>query len=229
MTDITGTAKVWRGARRHGSCLFSFLHVKLWLAHLVCAPMPQFWSGQIRAVLYRAAGFDVHTSASIFGNIEFTSGLPDLYSKLTIGRETIVSTRVTINLDDRVHIGDRVTIGPHVLIYSGNHRLGSSLQRCDPDVAGKPVHIGDGCWIRVGAIILPGVTVGDGSIVAAGAVVSRDVPPNTLVEGNPARVVKELRGTAGTGAPAGDSGVRRSREGVDAESVRPLLALDVRG
>jgi len=172
--------------------LRGFLHLKLHLVHALCGPMPAFWSGRLRARLYRAAGFAVHESASIWGNVELTSGLPDFYAKLTIGKGSVVSTRVTINLDERVSIGDHVTIGPHVLIYSGSHRSGPQHQRCHPGVTGKPVHIGAGCWIRVGAIILPGVTIGDGSVVAAGAVVSGDVPPNSYVEGNPARVVKTL-------------------------------------
>jgi len=168
------------------------LHLRLGLVHAVCGSLPAFWSGRLRAKLYRTVGFDVHESASIWGNVELTSGMPDFYHKLKIGRYSVVSTGVTINLDERVCIGDRVTIGPHVLIYSGTHRGGPQHQRCHPDVAGKPVHIGDGCWVRVGAIILPGVTIGEGSVIAAGAVVGHDVPPNSYVEGNPARVVKEL-------------------------------------
>ena len=192
MVQTTGIWRAGRGMARHCSSVFPFLHVKVRLVHLVCAPLPAFWSGRLRAKLYRAAGFDIDESASIWGNVELTSGMPDFYAKLKIGRESVVSTRVTINLDEHVRIGDNVTIGPHVLIYSGSHRGGSQQQRCHPDVAGRPVSIGDGCWIRVGAIILPGVTIGEGSVVAAGAVVSRDVPPNSYVEGNPARVVKAL-------------------------------------
>jgi acetyltransferase-like isoleucine patch superfamily enzyme len=60
------------------------------------------------------------------------------------------------------------------------------------EVSAKPVTIERGAWIGVGALILPGVTVGHGSIVGAGSVVNADVPPNTLVEGNPAKVVRAL-------------------------------------
>jgi acetyltransferase-like isoleucine patch superfamily enzyme len=184
--------RTWRGAARHCTAVLPFLHVRLAVVHAVCGPMPDFWSGRLRAKLYLAAGFDVHESASIWGNLELTSGMPDFYGKLKVGKDSVISTRVTINLDDRVCIGDQVTIGPHVLIYSGNHRPGPQQQRCHPEVSGRPVTIGDGCWIRVGAVILPGVTVGEGSVVAAGAVVARDVPPNSYVEGNPAQVVRDL-------------------------------------
>ena len=63
--------------------------------------------------------------------------------------------------------------------------------RIGPTTA-EPVTIEDGAWVRIGAIIAPGVTVGHGSIVAAGAVVLSDVPPNSYVEGNPAKVVRRL-------------------------------------
>jgi len=55
-----------------------------------------------------------------------------------------------------------------------------------------PVTIGDGAWIRLGAIIVPGITIGDGAVVAAGAIVLKDVPPHTYVEGNPAQVIRKL-------------------------------------
>jgi maltose O-acetyltransferase len=60
----------------------------------------------------------------------------------------------------------------------------------EPDA--YPVSIEDGAWVRLGAILVPGVTVGRGAIVAAGAVVLKDVPPNTYVEGNPAAVIRKL-------------------------------------
>jgi galactoside O-acetyltransferase/maltose O-acetyltransferase len=59
-------------------------------------------------------------------------------------------------------------------------------------VLAKPVVIEDGCWVGLGAMILPGITVGRGSVVAAGSVVASEVPANSYVEGNPARVVRQL-------------------------------------
>jgi acetyltransferase-like isoleucine patch superfamily enzyme len=168
------------------------LHLRLVVAQIVCGVLPQFWSGTIRARIYRAIGFNVGARVSVLGNICLTSGLTGIYAKLTLGDDSLVSTNVTINLDDQVTIGRNVTVGPYVLIYTGTHRMGPASQRCLPGVVGRPVRIEEGCWIRVGAVILPGVTVGHGSVVGAGAVVSHDVPPNSYVEGNPARIVREL-------------------------------------
>lgn len=88
-------------------------------------------------------------------------------------------------------IGKGVSIGPNAMVLTQTHDIGWKARR-----AGKarrlPVTIGDGCWIGAGAIVLPGVTVNRGSIVAAGAVVTKDVPPHTLVAGVPARPMRTL-------------------------------------
>lgn len=88
----------------------------------------------------------------------------------------------------RVEIGARSMLGPNVQIYCADHHR-------DPKLRGQlieralPVNIGQDVWIGGGAIILPGVTIGDGAIVGAGSVVTRDVAPGVTVVGNPARVV----------------------------------------
>ena len=96
-----------------------------------------------------------------------------------------------------IYIGNYVMFGPNVTIRGGNHRtdvigkhmyeIGSDekLQENDQDV-----HIEEGVWVGCNATILKGVTVGRGSVVAAGAVVTKDVPPYTIVGGNPAKVIK---------------------------------------
>ncbi|HSI77028.1 MAG TPA: sugar O-acetyltransferase [Lunatimonas sp.] len=91
----------------------------------------------------------------------------------------------------QVIIGDRCLFGPKVQIYAATHPInwkvrGSLLEY------GAPVSIGSDVWVGGGAIICPGVTIGDRSIIAAGAVVTRDVPADVLVGGNPARIIKKL-------------------------------------
>jgi acetyltransferase-like isoleucine patch superfamily enzyme len=99
---------------------------------------------------------------------------------------------VTINVDAEVVLGNNVSLGPHVRIYTASHGIGPGSNRRMGAVLAKPVVIEDGSWIGLGATILPGITVGHGSIVAAGAVVHEDVPPDTYVVGNPARVTHQL-------------------------------------
>jgi maltose O-acetyltransferase len=85
-----------------------------------------------------------------------------------------------------VSIGDRTQIGPAVQIYAADHPRDIELRRQDLEL-GRPVRIGRDVWIGGGAIILPGVTVGDEAVIGAGSVVTRDVAPGVTVVGNPAR------------------------------------------
>jgi maltose O-acetyltransferase len=106
-----------------------------------------------------------------------------------------IGDRVFVNRDVYMRpfttIGSNVSIGPFVKFISDSHEIGSSTKR-----AGKnrvdPINVGDGAWIGAAAVILGGVTIGPGAIVAAGAVVTRDVPANTIVAGIPARVIRQL-------------------------------------
>ena len=88
-----------------------------------------------------------------------------------------------------VYIGEGSLIGHNVIIATLNHDM-------DPyhraDLHPKPVHIGKRVWIGSGSILLPGVTIGENSIVGAGSIVTKDVAPNTIVAGNPAKFIKNL-------------------------------------
>jgi len=86
-----------------------------------------------------------------------------------------------------VRIGANVMFGPGVHIYSTTHPTNAMLRRQGWEI-GKPVSIGDDCWIGGNAVILPGVSIGDRCIVGAGAVVTRDVPDDSTVVGNPAKI-----------------------------------------
>ena len=89
-----------------------------------------------------------------------------------------------------IRIGNNCLIGPDVGIYTAGHRLepeGRTL-----DVYGMPITIGNDVWIGGHSTILPGVSIGDGAVVAAGAVVTKDVEPNTIVGGVPAKVIKKI-------------------------------------
>lgn len=91
----------------------------------------------------------------------------------------------------KVTIGDDVQIATAVQIITATHPLDAAERATGWETA-RPVQIGDRAWIGAGAILLPGVTVGADSVVGAGAVVTRDVAPNTVVAGNPARVIRRL-------------------------------------
>ena len=116
---------------------------------------------------------------------------------LTVAENIFIGNDFTGNhnltsLDIReVHIGNHVMIGPNTLITTVGHPL-SPKGRREYHALAKPVRIGNDVWIGGNVTILPGVTIGNNVVVAAGAVINKDVPDNTLVGGVPARVIKTI-------------------------------------
>lgn len=91
-----------------------------------------------------------------------------------------------------VSIGNNVMMGPEVVVYTSGHRFDDyeipmNIQGTTED---RKVYIGDDCWIGRRAIIMPGVTIGDGCVIAAGAIVTHDIPQYSVVAGVPARIIK---------------------------------------
>ncbi|ACL56662.1 sugar O-acetyltransferase [Methylobacterium nodulans] len=113
----------------------------------------------------------------------------DLGYNIRIGRNTFLNFNCVILDIAPVEIGELTQIGPGVQILAADHPRDPGLRRALLE-GGRPVRIGRNCWIGAGALILPGVTVGDDAIVGAGSVVTRDVPAGATVAGNPARPVR---------------------------------------
>lgn len=102
---------------------------------------------------------------------------------------------VHCELNGPVCIGKYVNMGPEVVVYAQNHstkRTDIIMQKQGFDEV-KPVTIGDDVWIGRRVIILPGVTIGEGSVLGAGAVIAKDIPPYSVVVGNPAKVIKNRK------------------------------------
>jgi maltose O-acetyltransferase len=93
-----------------------------------------------------------------------------------------------------ISIGSNTMFGPNVQIYTASHPL-DPIERRGREL-GKPVAIGNDCWIGGSAVILPGVTIGDGVVVGAGSVVTKNVEPYVVVAGNPAKVIKRIEKSA---------------------------------
>lgn len=91
-------------------------------------------------------------------------------------------------------IGSRTLFGPSVSLYPASHPLSAETRNGTkgPEF-GAPITIGEDCWICGNVIVLAGVTIGNGSVVGAGSVVTKDVPPNCVVAGSPARIIKRLK------------------------------------
>lgn len=112
-------------------------------------------------------------------------------SRLTVGRDTFINRDCVIQADAPVIIGEQVHLGPGVRITTVSHEIGPSHRRAGHRYT-RPVTIGSGAWIGAESQILPGVSVGAGAIVAAGSVVTADVPPDTVAGGVPAKTIRSL-------------------------------------
>ena len=108
----------------------------------------------------------------------------DFGTNITIGENFIANFNLTILDETRVTIGDNVFIGPNVSIYTVTHALDIS-QRNEGLMQARPVTIGNDVWVCGNCVILPGVSIGEGCVIGAGSVVTRDIPPHTLAVGNP--------------------------------------------
>ncbi len=99
------------------------------------------------------------------------------------------------HIGGKTYIGDYVMMGPEVVIYETNHCFDrTDIPMCEQGFQEpQPVHIGNDVWIGRRVIILPGVTIGDGCVIGAGAVVTKDIPPYSVAVGNPARVVRSRK------------------------------------
>ena len=136
----------------------------------------------VRKYFYRRAGLAIPDSSSIHWRAEMYA--PE---RIRIGADCTIGDSCFLDGRDGLVIGDCVNLGSHVSIYTRQHDVDSS----DFAEVGGPVMIGHHAWVASHAVILPGVTVGEGAVVAAAAVVTRDVSPFTMVGGNPARYIRD--------------------------------------
>ncbi len=118
----------------------------------------------------------------------------------SIGDDFFANFHLTIQDDAFVRIGDRCNFGPNVTIVTPCHPMLPGERRALLDAEGrecrlcyaKPVVIGSDCWLGANVVVCPGVTIGDGCVIGAGSVVTRDVPPMSFAGGNPCRVIRTL-------------------------------------
>ena len=130
-------------------------------------------------------------------NVRFSALTSDFtYRNLTIGNDVYIGPHALfLCTESQIFIGSKVLFGPHVSIIGGDHRI-TDVGRFIYDVLDKhpeddqDVHIEDDVWIGTNTTLLKGVTVGRGAVVAAGALVTKDVPPYAIVGGVPAKVLK---------------------------------------
>jgi len=140
---------------------------------------------EIRALFSELIGKKVDESFLLIPPF-FTAG----GDEIRVGRNVFINQNCTFYDLGGLDIADDVMIGPNVSIITTGHPLEPSQRRAA--TIGNPIVIERNVWIAAGATIIGGVTVGENSVVAAGSVVTKDVPPNALVGGNPARVIRSI-------------------------------------
>lgn len=110
---------------------------------------------------------------------------------ISIGDDVYINFGCVILDCGQVSIGNNTLIGPNVGLYSGNHTL-DAQERMAGGLIPKDIHIGNRVWIGGNAILLPGVNIGDDSVIGAGSVVTHNIPSGVLAAGNPCRVIRKI-------------------------------------
>src|SRR5580704_18648655 len=140
---------------------------------------------QIRALFSELIGKKVDESFLLIPPFYTAGG-----DEIRVGHNVFINQNCTFYDLGGLDIADDVMIGPNVSIITSGHPLEPSRRRTV--AIGTPIVIERNAWIAAGAIIVGGVTVGENSVVAAGSVVTKDIPPNTLAAGNPAKVIRSI-------------------------------------
>lgn len=175
---LTVSQSFGKGFRRINSW---FEDAMLWKIHFISRHIP-LWG--VRKFFFKLVGVKIGKGSTIHMGAKFFKP-----SGVKIGTDTMIGDNAFMDGRDRLIIGDHVDIASQVLIYNSEHDLNAE----DFHAVDGPVEIGDYVFIGPRAIILPGVQIGKGSVVAAGAVVTKDVPDFAIVGGVPAKVIGERK------------------------------------
>lgn len=160
---------------------------RLYLYRLLTCLLPETSTFALKRVLLRWCG------ASIGNNVRICSSALILGAgELTIGKNTWIGQRVTLLATGKLNIGKNVDIGPCVYIGNGTHQLQFDGERCAGIGTSPGINIGDGCWLGANVTVLPGVVIGNMTMVAAGGVVTEDLPSYALAAGVPAVVKRQI-------------------------------------
>ena len=107
------------------------------------------------------------------------------------GKNVYANYGLTLVDDTHIYVGDCTMFGPHVTIATAGHPIDPQLREKGLQY-NMPVRIGRNCWLGAGVIVMPGVTIGDNTVIGAGSIVTRDIPANVVAVGNPCRVLRPI-------------------------------------
>lgn len=140
---------------------------------------------EIREIFSKLIGRDVDEDFRVFPPF-FT----DFGKNIHLGRNVFINSGCKFQDQGGIHIGDDVLIGHNVVLATLNHDENPEMRQ---NLKPSPIKIGDKVWIGSNATILPGVSIGDGAIIAAGAVVTKDVEKNSIIAGVPAKFIRNVK------------------------------------
>ena len=139
---------------------------------------------EIRQLMSRLTGKEIDETFRMFPPFYTDCG-----KNITLGKHVFINSGCQFQDQGGITIDDGALIGPNTVLATLNHGLAPSRRH---DLFPTPIHIGKNVWLGANVTVLGGVTIGDNAVVAAGAVVTNDIPPNTLAAGVPARVIRTL-------------------------------------
>lgn len=140
---------------------------------------------ELRVIFSRLTGRPTDDTFTLFPPFYTDCG-----KNLIIGKNVFINSGCKVQDQGGIEIGDGTLIGHNVVLATLNHALAPERRG---DLIPRPIRIGKNVWIGSSAVILPGVTIGDGAVIAAGAAVTKDVPENSVVGGVPARVLRTIQ------------------------------------
>lgn len=139
---------------------------------------------EIRDIFSRLTGRQVDESFELFAPF-----YTDFGRNIVVGENVFINQNCTFMDRGGITLEDRVLIAPRVNLITINHILAPQSRR---DTESRPIHICKNVWLGTGVTVMPGVTVGENTIIAAGSVVTKDIPPGVIAAGIPAKIIKEI-------------------------------------
>jgi maltose O-acetyltransferase len=161
--------------------------VRSFFARLILKFVPLQILPTLNRRLYIFMGHQIDKNVVIYSSTEILGSL-----KVKVGENSFIGHKcLLMGGNSTISIGKNCDISSNVSLIGGSHEAGESIRRAGIGIS-KDISIGDGSWIGFGSIILGGVEIGAGSIIAAGSVVNKSFPPNVLIAGVPAKIIKYL-------------------------------------
>ena len=179
--------------KMHGVCLYSFSGEGLLKEQTACLDrlydfnMTRPTEGEKRQTMLKEMFAEIGEDCYIEPPLHSNWGGRHVH----FGNNVYANFGLTLVDDTHIYVGDYTMFAPHVTLATAGHPILPELREKAYQF-NAPIHIGRNCWLGAGVIVLPGITIGDNSVIGAGSVVTKDIPANVVAYGNPCKVVREI-------------------------------------